>query len=1044
MVDEKKDEEEITLDFSKVKRFFKKKQNKEDKKEEHGKKAHEKHETHHDKKEKDDEVSIDFKGVLKKAYESKWVVISLLLLIPLIFSMTLRMQPASLSITDDWATDTVYQAIKSQISTEITKAYPNLPEDNRNALVEEKFQELLSSEKDQIDAEIERTSQAFKERMKNENGTTYLVAIDPYFWWRHAKNIVDHGYPGDIIVDGVQIDTHMYAPLGRPVPGDMFHAYFEAYLYKLIHIFNNNMTLFAVAFLTPVILASLAVIPAFFIGRRLGGNVSGFVAAMIVAIHPALLNRTCGGFADTDAYNVLFPLLVTWMFLEAFEAEKLSTKMIYASIAGIFVGFFAFAWGGWWFVVWFLLAVAAMYFIYVIVMQLKSKKGISSIVKNKEVKNIIYIAIIFFIVSAIAVISLTDKCTFKNIFWGPMGFSEIKDVGVSKVWPNVFTTVAEQNEADYNAIVSQIGGSFLFFASILGGILLMLIKKEKKGHNIMFGLLVLLWIASTVYASTKGVRWVLILVPAFALGVGVSASYAFSYVSRWLNKEMHINRIVSNTVIFLVIFGLIFLFPYNMVSAAKYTAKNEIPSMNDAWYNALYKISQESKDDAIINSWWDFGHWFKAIGDRAVTFDGTSQDTPMAHWIGNALLTDDEDVAVGILRMLDCGSNNAFEVLNKRVNKTYKSVDILYEIIVQDKETARETLTVKYGIPEDVAENVLKYTHCDPPEDFFITSDDMVGKSGVWAHFGSWDFKKATIFNKIKTSKQQTAIDYLKTEFGYSEEDAQSLYFEVSSLDIGRQANDWIAPWPSYGGGPSSCSVSGRKVSCQAGFEVDLDTMDATVNTQQGKMYLKSLVYTTLTDVKTKEFNDNTIPYSGVLIPNGAGGYSGLVCDPKVAPSMFTRLYFLKGHGLKHFDPFTYEKSFTGNEIYIWKVDWTGQSANIENNYLPPEEVEVSHILIKTDNRTDIEAQELADDIYSKATKGNFAQLAKEYSEDSSANNGGDLGWTKKGYFMTEFEDRLKNMTVGEIAPPIKTKFGYHILMLSDRRGGIYSLEEAK
>jgi len=48
--------------------------------------------------------------------------------------------------------------------------------------------------------------------------------------------------------------------------------------------------------------------------------------------------------------------------------------------------------------------------------------------------------------------------------------------------------------------------------------------------------------------------------------------------------------------------------------------------MNDGWYESLTKIKQNASEDAIINSWWDFGHWFKAVGDRAVTFDGTPQE----------------------------------------------------------------------------------------------------------------------------------------------------------------------------------------------------------------------------------------------------------------------------------------------------------------------------------------------------------------------------------------------------------------------------------
>ena len=37
--------------------------------------------------------------------------------------------------------------------------------------------------------------------------------------------------------------------------------------------------------------------------------------------------------------------------------------------------------------------------------------------------------------------------------------------------------------------------------------------------------------------------------------------------------------------------------------------------MNDAWYDTLSKIRNEAPQDIVITSWWDFGHWFKAVAD---------------------------------------------------------------------------------------------------------------------------------------------------------------------------------------------------------------------------------------------------------------------------------------------------------------------------------------------------------------------------------------------------------------------------------------------
>ena len=104
--------------------------------------------------------------------------------------------------------------------------------------------------------------------------------------------------------------------------------------------------------------------------------------------------------------------------------------------------------------------------------------------------------------------------------------------------------------------------------------------------------------------------------------------------------------------------------------------------------------------------------------------------------------------------------------------------------------------------------------------------------------------------------------------------------------------------------------------------------------------------------------------------------------------------------------------------------------------------VQASHILIQT---SDDEGNELSDEkkkekktqaqsILDKAKKGvDFATLAKEYSEDSSSINGGDLGFFAKGQMVQEFEDAAFNLKVGEITDElVETDYGYHIIKKTD------------
>jgi peptidyl-prolyl cis-trans isomerase D len=72
--------------------------------------------------------------------------------------------------------------------------------------------------------------------------------------------------------------------------------------------------------------------------------------------------------------------------------------------------------------------------------------------------------------------------------------------------------------------------------------------------------------------------------------------------------------------------------------------------------------------------------------------------------------------------------------------------------------------------------------------------------------------------------------------------------------------------------------------------------------------------------------------------------------------------------------------------------------------------------------------------------------LAKQYSKDpGSAQSGGDLGWADKTTFVPAFTDALYSMSVGDIHPPVKTQFGYHIIRLDEVQAGkTKTFEEAR
>ncbi|MCO6519626.1 MAG: peptidylprolyl isomerase [Snodgrassella sp.] len=114
------------------------------------------------------------------------------------------------------------------------------------------------------------------------------------------------------------------------------------------------------------------------------------------------------------------------------------------------------------------------------------------------------------------------------------------------------------------------------------------------------------------------------------------------------------------------------------------------------------------------------------------------------------------------------------------------------------------------------------------------------------------------------------------------------------------------------------------------------------------------------------------------------------------------------------------------------EVDDAIARAQQEGRQLPPPvtaySYHVQHILLKNDN--DI-TRKLIEQIAQQARSGaSFEQLARQYSQDGSAQNGGDLGWIIDGETVPPFEAAVKTLRPGQISLPVRTQFGWHVIRL--------------
>lgn len=107
--------------------------------------------------------------------------------------------------------------------------------------------------------------------------------------------------------------------------------------------------------------------------------------------------------------------------------------------------------------------------------------------------------------------------------------------------------------------------------------------------------------------------------------------------------------------------------------------------------------------------------------------------------------------------------------------------------------------------------------------------------------------------------------------------------------------------------------------------------------------------------------------------------------------------------------------------------------------YLFPEDVRIQQIVLLCDEEADPQTEEKAQIqaryVLDKLKAGeDFAELAKKYSQDPSATEGGDLSYFKRGELLPPLEEAAFKLKSGEITPIVRTKYGFHILKVVEKR----------
>lgn len=901
----------------------------------------------------------------------------------------IRTVPLSLPVTDEQAETIVRANLYQRLSHIIHEI---APDEDSKAHLDGAVAEWIRRHP----AEFESAKAAVAEQVRAEatfegkDGRRYvhLSDYDSYVWLRNVRNYLRHGTTCDAIVNGECRDTFGNAPVGyRMRYNRSLHIAAIVATHRVFTFFRPGYPLSASAFFVPVLIGTLGVLPIFFLAYRVGGAVAGVVASVLACLHPEFLYRSLG--SDNDVWNVVLPAFVAWSAVSALSVQKKISAMALAAAAGLLTGLHAAVWSGWLFIY------AVILFGTLGYLTIMSAAGAHWRRKSEMGKTALVAAVYYFSAGCFTWLAGADRA-----FSIPLGFlhrmtrfsvqGEGQAGAMADGWPQALSIVAELTKPDSRYVVGLMGGDVYFFAAWMGLWLLLVRSRLRKRHLILTAcgaalyvcyyffagrdprwavlpfflappafelaaqwleksetdsaarasaLILIVWFIAALAAVFQGVRFVLLFGAPFGVAIGLTAGHIQGWAKGRLLRVAPRYPWIAGIAALIVIVA----FSAQPIMRAYAAVHNYTPAMSRPWWEALSKIRDESRPDAIVHAWWDYGYWVKYVAERRTTSDGGSLQTHVPHWLAKALLAPSDAETVGILRMLDCGSDatplpegerGAHGKLVAMGRDSVAAYTLLAEVIKLPSGEARRFLAAR-GFTRAQQDDVLASTHCRPPEAFLIVNRGMLTERVRWIWLGSWDVKRAYLALRTRTLPAAEAVPDLVRRFGYSDSAAAEIYRQVSLLSSAGDRNKFIAPpqrpipsdWAPCrraGSGPiMTCRVAMRYAD---GTTNSMDfSYDATApkrgslryEDRRGAPGVLIVAGARLEEVAapSAEFSD-----LGVLLD--VSGARVLVGAPLLIRSTLVRLIYLGGRYDAPFKSFDRRATLAGDEITIWKINW--------------------------------------------------------------------------------------------------------------------------
>lgn len=825
--------------------------------------------------------------------------------------------------SDEIMRQKLYNGARQDLSREMSLRYPEMPDKAKNKLVDKLFDDYIENNKQEIRRAVREKSKERNAYYQDERGWTYLLETDSYRWLRRIENYLDTGQFGVRHNDNQEYDDLEFAPYGDKIEPTRLFFYSGAYFYKLLHMINRGLSLENCLSLFPVILSAVLVSAVFWVCILFGISYwGGFLASLVVGLSPWVLIRTSFGWFDTDIYNLFMPLIIICVAACAFRRHKIIDRAVLIIAAGALLGVYSSLWSVWWMFFYILFAGICVY-------------ELSIIVNDRQrdffLKIRLFLGDIFLFTAAVylSVFAVSGPVVVRQSFYEPFSYFFIRDsLTIDNFWPNIAFSVAELGPAGIPTIISYMGGGWIFYGGLLGILIMSILQKKEIGSKygfLQFALFV--WMAAASILTFFSRRFVLFLVPPLTVFFCAGLDVLAGFIDRKRRLVSRKDKWKYGLLLIAVFLSAAVVPVYN---AHRQSLFPNAPFLNnDSWQNMLAAIKKDAPADAIINTSWTPGDLVMSVGKRATVQDAHWQYDAVFFWSDYALLSDNEEEAFGIIRMINSGRNSAYEELLK-IAGSDKLVcfGLIKEMAVSSEENSRGLLS-KYTADKHTVDRIIKSMYGGSRPVYLLIHNKMAGELSIFSAVGRWDFKKSDLWRRFfppgKNGSKRDFIDYAENSLGYSAEEAERLYTSFIFTDKADN-RDWISsPYEFYTGYSErfSSGSGGKILMFDNGISVDKDNLEAYLFDRTAAKWISAgevIFVDKKGAIKEKTNRQGDMRYS-VLFSEEGDTCKAVMFSRLLAQSIFFKLYFLNGRGLKHFQLIKreYHKD-SGTDIYLYKV----------------------------------------------------------------------------------------------------------------------------